>query len=312
VGREEIDRSGLALDLEHERSLRIRYDGVELLRYVYAPREEQAESPRPYLHPVRTLQGDVVTAYRPHDHVWHKGISWSLPFVGDENFWGGPTYVDGSGYVSLANNGSMEHRGFTWAEADRDRVKVAHELDWMTQSGHPRIREHRALAVTVDETAWTLAFESAMTNVTDAPIAFGSPSTRGRPAAGYGGLFWRGPHAFTGGRVHAPSRSGGDDLMGTRHRWLAFTGRHDEHGRQSTLVFVDDPERADGPTEWFVRSSEFPGVCPAPFYSTETVLAEGETLRLRYAVTVADGARTPAELDRLADAGLTVLKALSA
>ena len=73
----------------------------------------QLESPRPYLHPVRTRGGDLVTAFRPHDHVWHKGIAWSLPVVGEHNFWGGPTYVHGQGYVQLENDGSMDHVALT-------------------------------------------------------------------------------------------------------------------------------------------------------------------------------------------------------
>src|ERR1035438_6711143 len=45
---------------------------TELLRYVYAPGEEQVESPRPFFHPVRTLRGELASLYRPHDHVWHR------------------------------------------------------------------------------------------------------------------------------------------------------------------------------------------------------------------------------------------------
>lgn len=38
--------------------------GVELLAHVY--RAEAAwEAPKPYVHPLRTLAGDVVTDYRP-------------------------------------------------------------------------------------------------------------------------------------------------------------------------------------------------------------------------------------------------------
>lgn len=47
---------------------------VELFRYVVKPAATAFEGPKPYLHPVRTLAGDVVTAYRPNDHRWHKGI----------------------------------------------------------------------------------------------------------------------------------------------------------------------------------------------------------------------------------------------
>jgi Family of unknown function (DUF6807) len=52
----------------------------ELFRYVCQPGDPQLESPRPYFHPVRPLRGHPVTIYRPHDHVWHKGIALSLRY----------------------------------------------------------------------------------------------------------------------------------------------------------------------------------------------------------------------------------------
>ena len=78
-----------------------------LAEYVHRPTDVQLESPRPYLSPIRTCGGELVSLFRPHDHVWHKGIAWSLPVVGDENFWGGPTFVSGQGYVQLPNNGTQ-------------------------------------------------------------------------------------------------------------------------------------------------------------------------------------------------------------
>ena len=95
------------------RAIDVVADGTTLAQYVYVPTDVQLESPRPYLHPVRTRGGDLVTAFRPHDHVWHKGIAWSLPVVGEHNFWGGPTYVHGQGYVQLENDGSMDHVALT-------------------------------------------------------------------------------------------------------------------------------------------------------------------------------------------------------
>jgi hypothetical protein len=51
----------------------VRVEDVEIFRYVHRPQTPPYEGPKPYLHPVRTLDGDVVTGYRPHDHRWHKG-----------------------------------------------------------------------------------------------------------------------------------------------------------------------------------------------------------------------------------------------
>jgi hypothetical protein len=90
-------------------ALAVRARGVELFRYVYRPDMPPSEGPKPYLHPVRTLAGDVVTGYRPHDHRWHQGIQLIASHVSGQNFWGGATYVRDQGYVDLPNVGVMRH-----------------------------------------------------------------------------------------------------------------------------------------------------------------------------------------------------------
>jgi hypothetical protein len=304
---------GFQLVHEHDRSLRVRYDTTELLRYVYRPWDAQMESPRPYFHPLRTLGGDLVSLYRPHDHVWHKGIAWSLPNVGSENFWGGATFVRDRGYVQLPNNGAMRHRRLGELRAEPDRVAVTEELDWVTEAGQTWFDEQRAFTVTLAASgeAWMLAYATRFTNVTDAPVVFGSPTTEGRDNAGYGGLFWRGPRSFTGGRVYVPGIAGGDDLMGTRAPWLGLTGRHDDHGGESTLVFVDAPDNRDHPTKWFVRSEPFACVCPAPFFDTEVPVAPGEALSLRYAAVIVDGDPGVDGAEKLAEAGRAALMEVS-
>jgi len=277
------------------------WDGTVLFRYVYQPGDPQMESPRPYFHPLATLGGDVVTIYRPHDHVWHKGLALSLPNVGPDSFWGGPTFRDG-GYIQLPNNGAMRHVAFESASSGPEDVSFDERLTWITEKGQEVIAERRRVTVIAwaADDAWGLGFETILTNTGEAEIAFGSPTTEGRPNAGYGGLFWRGPRAFTGGRVILPDAEGGDELMGRRAPWLAFAGQHDEHGRWSTLVFGDSPANFSYPSQWFVRSTPFAAVCPAPFFDATHGLPAGQQLALRHAVIVADGARGPSACARLA------------
>lgn len=276
------------------------WDEVELFRYTYLPSDPQLESPRPYFHPVRTLGGDLVSLYRPHDHVWHKGIALSLPNVGPENFWGGPTFRRGS-YVQVDNDGAMRHEGFGLAVGKDDVVRLDERLSWVTEAGQTVITEWRRIGATawVADDAWNLAFETTISNVSGADIVIGSPTTEGRPNAGYGGLFWRGPRSFTGGTVLTPDGTGGDELMGVRGPWMAFTGRHDEHGRSSTLVFRDAPGNLGYPSQWFVRSTPYACLCPAPFFDAEYTLAIGAALTLHYDIAVADGALDSAACGRL-------------
>jgi hypothetical protein len=294
----------MVMSLRHgDTELSIRHDDAELFRYVYLPPEAQLESPRPYLHPVRTLRGDVVSIYRPHDHVWHKGIALALPNVGPENFWGGVTYRRGDGYIQLPNNGAMRHESFDLAVIKDDVVRLEERLAWVTESGQTPITERRRIAVTAwpDDDAWSITFQTTMDNVTGQVITIGSPTTEGRENAGYGGLFWRGPRSFTGGRVVTPDTDdGGDEVMGWRGPWLGFTGRHDENGRWSTLIFRDAPGNFSYPSQWFVRSTPFACVCPAPFFSAEYPLAAGASLTLRYDLVIADGALAGAACARLA------------
>lgn len=285
-------------------SLRVTCGDAELLRYVYRPWDAQLESPRPYFHPLRTLGGRLVSLYRPHDHVWHKGIALSLPNVGGENFWGGTTYRRGTGYGQYDNDGSMRHRAFTSLASEGERVGAAHDLDWVTQAGEDMFAERRRFAVVAGEAGWTLLFATAFTNVGGEPVVIGSPTTEGRDNAGYGGLFWRGPRSFTDGVVRVPGRTGGDELMGVRAPWMAYTGRHDEDDGSSTVVFVDG--FGAPPVKWFVRTNPFAAMCPAPFFDTEVTVAPGGSLSFRYAVVIADGDPSD-DADALAAEGASAL-----
>ena len=296
----------LRIDEQGDRLRFVAADTV-LAEYVHQPGDVQLESPRPYFSPIRTLGGEVVSLFRPHDHVWHKGITWSLPVVGEENFWGGPTFVRGEGYLQLPNNGEQRHVSFEPVDAAPiapGAGRIVERLEWVTQAGETIFDERRTLAASVlDHDAWLLGFETRMTNRTDRSIPIGSPTTRGRENAGYGGLFWRGPRSFTGGDLLAPGVVGGEELRGTRSAWMGFSGRHDGTGGASTVVMVDDPGNLQHPPQWFARTEQFACLCPAPFFSEEHEITPGDTMVLRYGVVIADGASDPDRAARLAETG---------
>lgn len=299
----------------------IRYGSAPLLSYVYQPRCPAFEGPKPYLHPVRTLAGDVVTAYRPHDHPWHKGIQLTaahLATAGGEvrNFWGGPTYLRGQGYVARDNVGAMVHLTFDAITTDGDTVGIGERLEWRTETGEPWIAEHRRLTVTgVDDAAghWTLRYETSLANISGQPLVWGSPTTEGRELAGYGGVFWRGPRDLTGGTIHLDGDGDGDgpdpdpdrEPMGERGRWLAYHGQHDGSLRHSTLVFVDHPGNPRHPTKWFVRRAPFPAVSFAVTFDEVLTIGAGGLFDARYDLVVADGALPVERISALAAAAMT-------
>jgi len=316
------DRTALVLRHEIDRnvdvavSTDVRAD-VTLMRYVYRPDEVQYESPRPYVHPIRTLSGRLVTVFRPWDHVWHKGITLALPVVGRDNFWGGPTYTrDAGGYVALPNNGSQDHERVTTIGRYGEVAVFAHDLTWHRQpadgsaTGDIVFSESRRLTISLadDEDAWVLGWRTRLTNASGASIAMGSPTTEGRENAGYGGLFWRGPRSFAGGAIIASNGTTGEDVRGTRGEWAGFCGRHDGEDGSSTVVFADLTPAQNLDTKWFARTEPFACLNPAPFFDRVRVIEAGETVELRYAVTVADGAADADRMSALADSGRSAVE----
>ncbi|MGA8788888.1 MAG: PmoA family protein [Paenarthrobacter sp.] len=299
----------------------------DIATYTYRPTDDQYESPRPFFHPLTTLEGDEVTISRPWDHVWHKGLSWALPNVGEHNFWGGATYTRETGYANLDNNGAMNHEAFTSIEVTGIEgagagITATETLLWTAQpaesrpsqqcqAGAPLIREQRRFAIQLLPTgnAWALLFETTMDNVSGAEIGIGSPTTEGRDNAGYGGLFWRGPRSFTGGEFRSENGTGGDEFMGTRSPWIAFTGQHDVTCRKSSILFVEDQANPGASNQWFARSSMFACLGSAPFFSEVVPLKEGQPLTYRYAVVIADGALEDQQAAALAEAAKTALDA---
>jgi hypothetical protein len=198
----------------------------------------------------------------------------------------------------------MRHDGFRVAGLGDGAVTLDEDLSWLTEQGERWFTERRCITARAwpGARAWALAFATSMRNVSGKDIVFGSPTTEGRENAGYGGLFWRGPRSFTGGRVVTPDGDGGDEYMGWRGPWLGFAGRHDEHGRASTVLFCD---RATGSgdaaaSQWFVRSQPFACICPAPFFSSGRTVADGGELDFRYDVAVAEGDLSAADCGALA------------
>jgi hypothetical protein len=278
--------------VESNGSKRVAAGDIELAEYVVDPGVPQSDSPKPYLHPLRTTAGEVVSAVRPHDHTWHNGLQFTAANLSGENFWGGRTFVRGQGYTPLDNNGSIRHVRWHDVRCDDGRVELRHRLEWETRSGKCWLAEDRSIEVAevdVLDGSWLLTWRTRLQNTSGRQLRWGSPVTEGRPTAGYGGLFWRGPRSFIGGTVTTSTGVLGDEAMGHRAPWLAFTGQHDISLRYSTVVFVDCPSNVRYPTPWYVRTAPFPVVSFAVTFHQPLLLEPGEELDLTHHAIIADG-----------------------
>jgi hypothetical protein len=256
--------------------------GVRVAEYVVRTRLPRTSSPRPYLHPVRTLGGTVVTEVAPTDHVHHLGVSMAVSDVGGNNFWGGRTYVRDQGPSWLGDHGTQRHLGFSW----RDSSGFGESLAWDGADGTEIAREARSVRAVELGSCWALDFSFTLTNLTGEPLPVRSSATKGRTGAGYGGFFWRAPGSATDRQVFTEDAEGEDAVHGSTSPWLAMASA------DWTLVFVqrEDP--------WFVRVVEYPGAGPALAWDTP-LLIEGSLVR-RIVTVVADGRLDRADAAALA------------
>ncbi|MGI5350727.1 PmoA family protein [Streptomyces sp. CA-250714] len=256
----------------------LRCEGRPVARYVFRPQLAGRLSPRPYLHPVSTPAGTLVTELSPADHTHHLGVGVAVPDVEGHNFWGGRTFVRGRGPTELDNHGAQLHGEFTACGEDG----FAQQLSWVAD-GRELLRERRTVAALgLGREAWALDFGFALTNATGRPLSLGSPATNGRPGAGYGGFFWRARAGTEAPRVCTAADEGEDAVHQSRAPWLALAGA------DWTLVFAGATGRTrEDP--WFVRSSDYPGVGSSLAHRTRLAVAPGGTVERRIVTVVADG-----------------------
>jgi hypothetical protein len=294
----------MSVSVQHvlDESLLISVGDVEIVRYSYAPDLDAREVPKPYFHPLRSLAGDVVTLARPTDHLWHHGLSLTFANLSEANFWGGATYVRGEGYKVLDNFGRIRHDAFETIERGERDARFVERLSWIGPDERTWLSERREVSCSIGSAevdGWILQFDTSLRNTSGRVLEFGSPTTEGRPQAGYGGLFWRGPRSFLDGTVRTDSGYEGSEAMGATATWLAFEGQHDETGNFSTLVFVDRPSNPRYPTKWFIRNN--PIACASFAFMFDEVYelqAEG-TLTLSYRLYILNGTRTRDQIEAL-------------
>lgn len=272
---------------------RLLLGGYCVAQYVWQPNVPATLSPRPYLHPVRTLGGIDVTEAMPDDHLHHLGVSVAIPDVGGANFWGGRTFERFRGSVLLPNHGTQTHQAWiSCADAD-----LMHEVRWTGPDGTDLLHERRRItALPIDRHAWALDFTFELTNVTGLPLTFASPATNGRPGAGYGGFFWRARRGDQRIHVLGPDRSGERHLHGQPTPWLALTGNT---SGPWTLIFITD-RTGRGADPWFVRSRDYAGVGAALAWEQPLLLTHGATIRRRVITVVADGRLRTQQIEAIA------------
>jgi LacI family transcriptional regulator len=262
---------------------------IPLTRYADGADLPQVHSPRPYLHPIHSLSGRAMTEVSPVDHRHHYGLSLTIADVDGTTYWGGRTFLAGQGPTLLRNHGRQLSHG---VEVDEGGLRES--LTWADQHDRQQLVEERELTgvIIAEAEAWALGWHSRLTAPAGATIS--SPALRGRPGAGYGGIFCRLVSADST-EVLAADADSESGAHGSRSPWLAFSGRYG--GEWTSVVLVQEGE----PRPWFVRVADYVGAGPALAWDTPCVIGAGEDLDLGLVTLVVDRRLSTQDASDLAD-----------
>ncbi|MGI8457531.1 MAG: DUF6807 family protein [Propionibacteriaceae bacterium] len=280
--------SELGLDWTHATrdtvTARGRIDDVEVLEYRDGAGTIATSTPRPYLHPVCTRGGVVVSGTHPADHDWHTGIGLAIPDVNGTNFWGGGTYVHGRGYA-LAPDHGVVRGGPVHDTVDGLRQR----LDWIGVDGRLELVEERRIAWrALGPDRWRLTFATSLGS--DHRVVLGSPGSKGRVGGGYGGFFWRFPRCADVDVLTSTAR-GEEAVHGSVAPWVAWSADFGAGPGVSgpATVVVASPDVVEHAEPWFVRVEGYAGLGSALAWDRPLVLAAGDSVPRTFEVLVIDG-----------------------
>ncbi|MBT2585244.1 PmoA family protein [Arthrobacter sp. ISL-95] len=247
-------------------------DGVDLAAML---------SPRPYLHPLRTLAGVPLTEAGPADHPHHVGLSLAFSDVNGSNFWGGSTFTR-RGPEVLPNHGRQVPSGWLYKDGLGEGA-----VTWLDRNGRELALEQRSYRCRTHPHAdtWSLSFDSVLRPAGELErLTVSSSAVKGRVGAGYGGIFWRLPPGDAPAKVLCSEGAGTEAAHGSLSPWLVVGIR--QGGKDVSVVLAQNLAELH---PWFVRTEGYVGAGPAVAWDKPVTVDRANPLQLSLHAVIHDG-----------------------
>lgn len=259
---------------------------------------------KPYLHPLRSASGQVVSRHFPMEHVpgedtehpHHRGIAFTHGDVNGFNFWASETEQKSpqQGRILLAKIDRLE--------GGRDAGTLEADFNWVIPNGDILLREHRVMIFRATPTLRLIDFDFTFTAGTK-PVRFGDTKE---------GSFYirlgRELSEDTGGTmVSSTGAKSEKNIWGHRADWVDDYGKI--AGETLGVALFDHPANPRHPTYWHARAY---GLLAVNIFGLHDFLADkskdgsltmkpGDKLRFRYRVVVHPGDTAAAGIAKLYD-----------
>ena len=250
-----------------------------LWRYVYGGK------PKPFFHPLCTPAGHVLTLFEPHDHLWHRGLWFTIKYINQENFWEEKDDEPWGKQVTLLPP--------TVTPGDDGRISVSSRLEWRrpaekgpVENGIVISEERQFDFIPMGSDAYALDFLFSLTPMNDLKLDRTVFTTWG----GYGGLTFRGNRNWQETRLLFSDGTTSDRPIGYSADWCDLSGKIDG-GKDATagIAIFDHPSNLRHPTPWYG------GTGPGHYFNAAFLFHEpleiktGTPLTFRYRAIVHDG-----------------------
>jgi hypothetical protein len=266
------------------------------------------ETRKPYLHPLRTASGIVVTRGYPitseiageeHDHPHHRGLWFTHGNVNGYNFW---ATEDGQGTPELPS-GKVVLRKVDKLTNGKKTGTIEATFDWKIPSGQTLLRESRKMTFYSEPELRTIDFDVTLSPETQ--VKFGDTKEGMFAIRLAAGMEEKQPKGIaepkrTGTLVNAQGKTGEKNVWGKRSEWADDSGR--VGGQMVGVAILDHPTNPRFPTYWHAREyglfatnifgvHDFENDKPRDGSLT---IQPGQPLRFRYRVVIHPGDATAA------------------
>ena len=302
-----------------EGEIGIQIDGRPFSTLHFGPR-----TTKPFLHPLRTADGTIVTRAYPmedvegesKDHPHHRGLWFSHGDVNGIDFWANePTQEPTStkGRIVLRDASSIEVtprdvKGESGESVAGGTGQVRIFFAWTTRDGTVLLTEDRTMVFHAESKNRVVDFDLRLTaqaeHVTLGDTKEGTFALRVATPMEESHELAQGLRR-TGTILSADGRAGEHQVWGTRSPWVDYSGVIE--GKRVGIAVFDHPENPRHPTYWHVRSY---GLFAANMFGLRHFLSDpsadgslrlrrGDLLRFRYRVVIHPGDAAEARVANL-------------
>jgi len=254
---------------ETNRRVEVTVDGKPFTAYIWP-----TSLKKPVLYPLRTAKGTLVTRGFPLDprpgervdHPHHVGLWFNYGDVSGVDFWNNSDAIKAEDRPHM---GTIQHRRIVSARSGKDKGELEVESDWVMPDGTTALHE-KTRYVFAGGADWRSVDRITTLTAADKAVAFNDnkegvlglrvaraleqPSTtpevftdaQGRPTS----VPVLDNKGVTGVYLSSEGKKG-DDVWGTRGRWVTLSGTVD--GEPVTILMLDHPKNPGFPTYWHAR-----------------------------------------------------------